>query len=262
MAEGTRDYKRLEGMLKEFDQKREKEFKEGEQKRKKDIARVDAVLEEIKAMINGMTFQQNDLRTQLNNHEARLSRGSILGNPVEVVGEATATVHQNHNNRYATKLDFPRFNGEGVEEWIFKVEQFFVLERTSEQSKIGVVALHLEGGALYWHRNFIKLRERMPSWGEYVQALRRRFGPLAYEDPMAEVKKLKQMGSLEEYVKAFEMLMDKAQLNENQAVSCFLAGLRHEVEMMVRMFNPRTLQDAYSLAKLQEALRKDPMNQG
>ena len=57
MAEGTRVYKRLEGMLKEFDQKRKKEFKEGEQKREKDIARVDAVLEEIKAMINGMTFQ-------------------------------------------------------------------------------------------------------------------------------------------------------------------------------------------------------------
>ena len=58
------------------------------------------------------------------------------------------------------------------------------------------------------------------------------------------------------------MLMDKAQLNESQAVSYFLAGLRHEMEMMVRMFNPGTLQDAYSLAKLQEALRKDPVNQG
>ena len=52
MAEGTREYKRLEGMLKEFDQKMEK-----------DIARVDAILKEIKAMINGMTFQQNEIRT-------------------------------------------------------------------------------------------------------------------------------------------------------------------------------------------------------
>ena len=86
-----------------------------------------------------------------------------MGNPGEVVGKATATVHQNHNNWYATKLDFPRFNGKAVEEWIFNVEQFFVLDRTVEQSKIGVAALHLEGGALYWHRNFIKLRDRMPS---------------------------------------------------------------------------------------------------
>ena len=142
-------------------------------------------------------------------------------------------MYQNPNHRYATKLDLPRFNGKAVEEWIFKIEQFFILDRTAEQLKIGVVALYLEGGALYWHRNFIKLRDRMPSWGEYVQALRKRFGPLAYEDPMAEVKKLKQTGSLEEYLKAFDMLMDKAQLNESQAVSYFLAGLRHEMEMMV-----------------------------
>ena len=45
-------------------------------------------------------------------------------------------------------------------------------------------------------------------------------------------------------------------------MSCFLARLRHEIEMMVRMFNPKTLQDAYSLAKLQEAVRVGPAMQG
>ena len=45
-------------------------------------------------------------------------------------------------------------------------------------------------------------------------------------------------------------------------MSCFLVGLRHEIEMMVRMFNPKTLQDAYSLAKLQEAVRVGPVTQG
>ena len=57
MAEGTREYKRLEGMLKEFDQKREKEFKEGEQRRERDITRVDAVLEEIKAKWHDISAQ-------------------------------------------------------------------------------------------------------------------------------------------------------------------------------------------------------------
>ena len=56
--------------------------------------------------------------------------------------------------------------------------------------------------------------------------------------------------------------MDRAQLNEDQALSCFLAGLRLEVEIMVRMFNPRTLQAAYSLAKLQDALKNEFTVQG
>ena len=42
-------------------------------------------------------------------------------------------------------------------------------------------------------------------------------------------------------------------------MSCFLAGLRHEIEMMVRKFNPKILQDACSLAKLQDALKNDPV---
>ena len=54
------------------------------------------------------------------------------------------------------------------------------------------------------------------------------------------------------------MLLDKAQLNEEQALRCFLAGLEHELEMMVRMFNPKTLKEAYLLAKLQDAVKSDP----
>ena len=61
---------------------------------------------------------------------------------------------------------------------------------------------------------------------------------------------------------AFDSLLDKAQLKEKQALSCFLACLKHDMEMMVRMFNPQNLEDAYSLAKLQEALKNDPAISG
>ena len=72
---------------------------------------------------------------------------------------------------------------------------------------------------------------------------------------MAKLKKVKQNGTLQDYVKAFDMILDRAQLMEEQALSYFLAGLKHDVEMMVRMFNPKFLQEAYSLTKLQEALK-------
>ena len=52
MAEGTRDYKRIKGML--------KELKDCDQERKKEIARVkekmDHALEEIRTMITSMTL--------------------------------------------------------------------------------------------------------------------------------------------------------------------------------------------------------------
>ena len=262
MAEGTRDYKRLEGMLKECEQKREKEMSKVEEKLDSTLSRVeerfDAALAELRAMMNGITHQQNELRSQASNRDHGANTGSILGNPVIAGGD-----NQGYgNNRYGPKLEFPRFEGEGVEDWIFKVEQIFSLEKIAEGSKIGVISLYLEGCALQWHKNFVKNKVRAPEWREYREAMKARFGVLAYDDPMAEMKKLKQTGSFQEYLKAFEFLMDRAQLNEDQALSCFLAGLRLEVEIMVRMFNPRTLQGAYSLAKLQDALKNEFTTQG
>ena len=95
-----------------------------------------------------------------------------------------------------------------------------------------------------------------------MRAMKVRFGPLVYEDPMAKIKKLRQTGSLHDYLKVFDSLLDKAQLGEEQALSCFLAGLKHDMEMNVRMFNLKTLQDAYSLAKLQEAVGNEPVMYG
>ena len=104
-----------------------------------------------------------------------------------------------------------------------------------------MIFLHLDGCALHWPKNFIKNKGRVLDWREYKEAIKCRFGPLDYDDPMAEMKKLKQTGSLQSYLMAFDSLLDKAQLNEEQALSCFLAGLRHDMELVVRMFDLRTL---------------------
>ena len=143
-----------------------------------------------------------------------MNKWSILGNPVGVQGESSNLMLNNHTFRYSTKLEFPRFGGEDVDEWLFKVEQFFLLEGTIKQSKMGVVALHLEGCVLHWHKFFLKLKGKLPIWREYKGALRGTFGPLAYEDPKAKFKKLKQVGPFQDYLRAFDVLLDKAQLGE------------------------------------------------
>ena len=84
------------------------------------------------------------------------------------------------------------------------------MKKTVEQFKIPVVSLHFKGNALHWHMIFLKLKGRIPRWKEYMVALRSRFGPLAYEDPMANLKKLNQTGTLQDYIQAFDRLLDKA----------------------------------------------------
>jgi hypothetical protein len=70
---------------------------------------------------------------------------------------------------------------------------------------------------------------------------------------METLSKLKQDGTLEDYKNQFDTLALKVQhLPEFHKLSCFLDGLRDEIRLPVRMLNPRTLVDAYSLARMQE----------
>ena len=169
MAEGTRDYKRLESMLKESDQKRDKEISRVEGSLARVEGRLDAVIEEIKSMLQGL--QNNESRSQIANQETGAARGSILGNPRGVQGETSVPFLNEHIFKYATKLEFPKFHGEGVDEWLFKVDQIFMLDKTLEQSRINVASLHLEGCALLWHKNFMKHKEGILRWEEYDESM-------------------------------------------------------------------------------------------
>ncbi|GJV53710.1 Fe(3+) dicitrate transport system permease [Tanacetum coccineum] len=73
------------------------------------------------------------------------------------------------------------------------------------------------------------------------------------EDPMADLKNLRQTSTIKVYQDEFDALLSKVDITESQAVSMFLGGMNTDIAMMVRMFNPRTLSDTYCLANLQEA---------
>lgn len=49
------------------------------------------------------------------------------------------------------KIDFHRFDGTKVKEWFPKVEQFFVIDDTSEEAKVSLKSMHFDGEAYAWH---------------------------------------------------------------------------------------------------------------
>ena len=74
-------------------------------------------------MIHGLVRQHN---------EGAANIRSILGNPGSLAGDSMSQQSGNHHERYTSKLEFPKFHGEGVDEWVFKVEQFFSLDKVLE----------------------------------------------------------------------------------------------------------------------------------
>nr|KYP45442.1 hypothetical protein KK1_033012 [Cajanus cajan] len=189
-------------------------------------------------------------------------------------GTLTELLHKNHHNSgvgnhlsssgnhrvpYAcgtrlARIDFPKFNGENVNQWIYQCEMYFAIDLTPEEFKVRLAVVHFEGKAMQWHHAFAKSQknDNWPNWTEYVKLLRIRFGNLC-EDPMVELMNLRQRSTVTAYHEEFDAIINQLELSEEYVLSCFLGGLRHDIQMLVRMFQPTTVMKAFTLAKLYES---------
>jgi hypothetical protein len=81
------------------------------------------------------------------------------------------------------------------------------------------------------------------TWKEYVEGLCGRFG--GHKDPLEELKDLKQKGDLETYIRDFDILWNRAEIDERYALIFFIVGLETEIKNLVKMFEPKSLKQAY-----------------
>ncbi|KAA8526488.1 hypothetical protein F0562_008310 [Nyssa sinensis] len=115
------------------------------------------------------------------------------------------------------KLSFPKFNGDDPTGWVYKAEQYFDFKNIAPDQQVQLASFHLEGIALQWHRWWTKFR-----------------GPLTWD----------------EFTKALSHRVDG--LPESFLIGCFIAGLRDDIRLDVKVKQPRTLVDAIGVARLVE----------
>ena len=136
------------------------------------------------------------------------------------------------------KLEFPRFRGENPSGWIYKANQFFQLYGTPPNQKILLASYHMEDEALIWFQDDEEVG-LFTSWEAFVKSLHVRFGTTAYDDPMETLTRLRQVGLVVHYKGQYESLSNRVkELSENHKLSCFLSGLKEEIRVLVKMFNP------------------------
>lgn len=110
---------------------------------------------------------------------------------------------------------------------------------TPDAQRLSISAFHMDGKALVWFQE-LKASNEVSSWTDFVLVIQIRFGQGPYDDPMEALSKLKQEGSLEEYKNQFDILALKVhRLPDEHKLNCFLGGLKDEIRLPVRMFNPK-----------------------
>jgi hypothetical protein len=162
---------------------------------------------------------------------------------------SNTTKDYSHHN---LKLSFPKFNGDDPTGWIYKAEQYFEFQNIALDQQVQLASFHLEGIALQWHRWLAKFCGPL-TWDEFTNAIQLRFGPTDYEDPSEALTRLKQTTTIVAYQEAFERLSHRVDdLPEKFLIGCFIAGLRDDIRIDVKIKQPVTLADTIGVARLIE----------
>ncbi|KAH7517611.1 hypothetical protein FEM48_Zijuj09G0083200 [Ziziphus jujuba var. spinosa] len=133
-----------------------------------------------------------------------------------------------------------------------KTNAEFRNEGVPANQQVTLASFHLEGLALQWHRWFMKFHGPV-SWKEFTKAILLRFGPTEFEDPSEALTRLRQTTTVEAYQENFEKLSHRIDgLSESFLIGCFIAGLRDDIRLDVKIKHPPTLTEAIGVARLIE----------
>ncbi|KAI4318180.1 hypothetical protein L6164_025983 [Bauhinia variegata] len=150
------------------------------------------------------------------------------------------------------KLELPKFDGSEPLGWIFKITQFFEYHKTPVEQRLKLASFAMEGDALAWYQ-WMFSNGQLLSWEIFLRALELRFAPSDFEDPIGTLFKLTQTSTVMNYQSQFESLANRITgLPPSSYLSCFISGLKPHIRREVLAFQPNSLSQAISLAKLQE----------
>jgi len=101
------------------------------------------------------------------------------------------------------KLDIPVFIGEDAYGWTNRLERYFRLKEVTEEERMQVVLIALEGKALIWFQWWETCNLKL-TWDAFKIVVVHRFQLTMLDNPFEILIGLKQTGLVEEYIENFE----------------------------------------------------------
>lgn len=108
----------------------------------------------------------------------------------------------NDSRLFGKKVKLPVFEGEDPVAWIKRVEIYFDVQNTSEEIKVKLARLSMEGSTIHWFNLLLETEDEL-SWVKLKKALIARYGGRRLKNPFEELSTLRQKGGVEEYVESY-----------------------------------------------------------
>ncbi|GJY94660.1 putative mitochondrial protein [Tanacetum coccineum] len=168
------------------------------------LAAIQETLANIQAEVRTHTTEITNLKRGEGTSQPRT--GELTGQP---------RTHPEPNTPYGKliKIEFPKFSGGDVNDWVYRCKQFFKVDGVANGRKVQLASIHMFDAALVWYQQYVKKYHDNTPWEHFEVEVVKRFGVL-YDDPIVELKNLKQTGSVQTYQEDFEALLNRVDLPE------------------------------------------------
>ncbi|VFR02783.1 unnamed protein product [Cuscuta campestris] len=154
----------------------------------------------------------------------------------------------NHRRFPRSKVEFPKFNGGDPRGWVLKAEKYFRYYGTSEEDKVEIAAMHLEGDALDLF-SWINAERTLLYWEEFIKIIEEHFALPEYLNPDEHLVLIKQTGSVQDNRQEWARRVARLRnCPDHCLLGVFMAGLREDLRSDVRIHKPKSVFRASSLA--------------
>ncbi|OMO90090.1 Retrotransposon gag protein [Corchorus olitorius] len=151
------------------------------------------------------------------------------------------------------KFHLTTFDGTNPHAWLFQAEQYFAYYSIEPQQRLPIASFFMTGEALCWYQWMFN-NGLLSDWDSFAREVELRFGPSFYLNPSAGLFKLKQIGTVTEYQREFEILANRVTgLSDGHLLNCFISGLLPDLQHEIIPLSPPSLTHALALAKVFEA---------
>ncbi|XP_078445954.1 tetratricopeptide repeat (TPR)-like superfamily protein isoform X1 [Wolffia australiana] len=140
------------------------------------------------------------------------------------------------------KWDLPYFNGCNVQIWLNCVKRFFKVNRLTDEEKLQLVSLHMEGPALGW---FIYTEENFGfgHWLVFRQHFEKRYH-FSNRSLCNQLMSLKQTGTVSEYRSEFEDLCAfLSHVPPDIQETAYFRGLKPAIRVELNKYRPDGIQE-------------------
>ncbi|XP_010451702.1 PREDICTED: uncharacterized protein LOC104733865 [Camelina sativa] len=156
------------------------------------------------------------------------------------------------------RLDPPVFEGQTPDDWIFRMEKFFLQRQIIEHMKVNEAMECMAVGALVTWLRGIQVRGSFRDWPDFKHKFRKRFIPSHGGSMVWQLLSIRQIGSTEEYRERFEeLIVEVPHVTDDLLEGIFLKGMHRNIRHQVMRTIPVGIDEIVDMARLIEEQEAD-----